>query len=94
MKDKKNINLNDLELPIEAYFGSLKWQKKDFSVTHLRVKGYRDLLFRLESLLNVCILALDNLNSGNHEHICEPDTHIQAVLELATQMIPFEEAEF
>lgn len=94
MKDKKKINLDDLELPIEAYFGSLERQKKDYSLTRLRVKGYRDLLFKLESLLNVCILALDNPNSGNNQDILEPDEHIQAVLELATKLIPHEEAEF
>ncbi|MCL6265084.1 hypothetical protein [Flagellimonas myxillae] len=94
MKDKKKINLDDLELPVDAYFGTLERQKKDYSLTRLRVKGYRDLLFKLESLLNICILALDNSNSGNHQDILEPDEHIKAVLEVAAQLIPFEEAEF
>ncbi|WP_175288780.1 hypothetical protein [Flagellimonas eckloniae] len=48
----------------------------------------------MESLLNVCILALDNKNSGNHAAIVEPDVSILSVLEMAAQMIPNEDAEF
>ncbi|WP_431122945.1 hypothetical protein [Flagellimonas flava] len=94
MKNKKKLNLDNLDLPIEAYFGTLQSQKRGFSIPNLQVRSYIELLFKLESLLNVCILALDNANSGHHEHILEPDTHIKSVLELAAQMIPFEEAEF
>jgi len=94
MKNKKKLNLDHLDLPIEAYFGSLTPQKNGFSATHLKFKNYRDLLFKLESLLNVCILALDNENSGNHSGIVEPDMNILSVLELAAQMIPFQEGEF
>ncbi|RDY60792.1 hypothetical protein [Flagellimonas nanhaiensis] len=94
---KQNLHkelIQNLDLPLQAYFGSLTPQKRDFSATHLRFKGYRDLLFKLESLLNVCILALDNPNSGNHEAIVEPDVSILSVLEMAAQLIPHEEAEF
>ena len=94
MKNNKNIDLSHLELPLEAYFSSLTPQKDGSAVSKLKVRDYRDLLFTLESLLNVCILALDNQNSANHSHIPEPDVNIQAVLELATQLIPFPEAEF
>ncbi|WP_298791234.1 hypothetical protein [uncultured Allomuricauda sp.] len=94
MEKDKTIYLENLDLPLEAYFGSLTPQKRDFSATNLRFKGYRDLLFKLESLLNVCILALDNENSGNHEAIVEPGVSILSVLEMAVQLIPHEEAEF
>ncbi len=94
MKKDKTLNLKNLDLPLEAYFGSLTPQKKDFSAPHLKFKGYRDLLFKLESLLNLCILALDNENSGNHKNIVEPDVSILTVLEMAAQMIPHAEAEF
>nr|WP_299486265.1 hypothetical protein [uncultured Allomuricauda sp.] len=94
MEKDKTIYLESLDLPLEAYFGSLTPQKRDFSATNLRFKGYRDLLFKLESLLNVCILALDNENSGNHEAIVEPGVSILSVLEMAVQLIPHEEAEF
>ena len=94
MKNNKSLDLSHLELPPEGYFNSLTPQKGGFGVSKLHVKDYRDLLFTLESLLNVCILALDNENSANHSHIPEPDVNIQAVLELAAQLIPFPEAEF
>ncbi|MGW9687129.1 hypothetical protein [Flagellimonas sp. 2504JD1-5] len=95
--EKQNLRkelIKNLELPLQAYFGSLTPQKRDFSATHLKFKDYNDLLFKLESLLNVCILALDNENSGNHRDIVEPDVNILSVLEMAAQLIPHEEAEF
>ncbi|MEM9362040.1 MAG: hypothetical protein AAGA43_05365 [Bacteroidota bacterium] len=94
MKNNKTLDLSHLELPLEKYFSSLTPQKDGYGISKLHLKDYRDLLFILESLLNVCILALDNQNSANHSHIPEPDVNIQAVLELATQLIPFSEAEF
>ncbi|MEM9868075.1 MAG: hypothetical protein AAF765_10325 [Bacteroidota bacterium] len=94
MKTNKSLDLSHLELPLEAYFSSLTPQKGGFEVSKLKVKDYRDLFFTLESLLNVCILALDNENSANHSRIPEPDVNIQAVLELASQLISFPEAEF
>ncbi|MBS9462922.1 hypothetical protein KIM67_10900 [Flagellimonas sp. 389] len=94
MKNNKILDLSHMELQLEAYFSSITPQKNGFGVSKLQVKDYRDLLFKLESLLNVCILALDNQNSANHSHIPEPDVNIQAVLELAAQLIPFPEAEF
>nr|WP_298999931.1 hypothetical protein [uncultured Allomuricauda sp.] len=94
MKTNKTLDLSHLELPLDAYFSSLTPQKDGYAVSKLQVKDYRDLLFTLESLLNVCILALDNQNSANHAHIPEPDVDIQAVLELAAQLIPFSGSEF
>ncbi|WP_136464965.1 hypothetical protein [Flagellimonas onchidii] len=94
MEKDKTIDLENLDLPLQAYFGSLTPQKRGFSATHLKFKGYRDLLFKLESLLHVCILALDNENSGNHKDIVEPDVNVLTVLEMAVQLIPHEEAEF
>ena len=94
MEKFKVIKLENLDLPLETYFGSLTPHKRGFSAAHLRFKGYRDLLFKVESLLNVCILAMDNPNSGNHNDIVEPDVCILSVLEMAAQLIPHEEAEF
>ena len=94
MKNKKQINLDRLDLPVEAYFTSLTSKKQGYAVTQLRVKGYVDLLFKLESLLNVCILALDNPEIDNHKEIPEPAVNIKAVLEIAAQLLPNPEAEF
>ncbi|WP_431174383.1 hypothetical protein, partial [Flagellimonas flava] len=77
----------NLDLPSESYFGPLQSHKRGFSIPNLQVRRYIELLFKLESRLNVCILASDNANSGHHEHILDPDTHIKSVLELAAQMI-------
>ena len=94
MKSKNALDLSHLELPIESYFSSLSQSKRGRKAVHLPVNDYRDLLFKIESLLNVCILALDNENSANHRHIPEPDVNIQAVLEMAAQLLPLAEAEF
>lgn len=94
MKSKNQINLDHLGLPVEAYFTSLSSGKHDYTVTQIRVKGYVDLLFKLESLLNVCILALDNPEIDNQKEIPEPAVNIKAVLEIAAQLLPNAEAEF
>ncbi|MEM0932549.1 MAG: hypothetical protein AAGJ12_08790 [Bacteroidota bacterium] len=94
MKTNKILDLSHLELPLEAYFSSLTPQKDGFSIAKLQVKDYRDLLFTLESLLNVCILALDNENSANHPHIFEPDVNIQAVLSWPPSLFLFQKRSF
>ena len=65
-----------------------------FGINHVQVAGYQELLFTLRSLINVCILALDNAAFSNSKSVVEPDVHIKTVLELAVQLIPFEEGEF
>lgn len=61
---------------------------------NLKSKTNRDLFFNLKSLLNGCILELYYENSVNHLNIPEPDVNIQAVLELAAQLIAFPEGGF
>lgn len=94
MKKDKTLKLSDLPLPLDVYFSSLSLEKEGSDVLKLKVKNYCDLLFKMESLLNVCILALDNPNIDANPHIVEPAVNIQSVLEMAIQMIPFPEAEF
>jgi len=94
MKPKAALDLSQLDLPLEAYFSSGSPTKRGFNAAQLPMKDYRDLLFKIESLLNVCILALDNENAANHSHIPQPDVNVQAVLEMAAQLLPLAEAEF
>jgi len=61
---------------------------------HLSVEGYQYLLFRIRALLNVSvIMALEHIDYLNDDTIVEPTTHVQAVLELVSRMIPIEEGE-
>ena len=68
-------------------------QKRGFGVEHFSVEGYQDLLFHIEAMINVCVLALGNPNAEEHKNIREPHAQVQTVLEVAAQLIPFEEAE-
>lgn len=92
----KNINaafLKSLELLTKEHCQTLQPQKGGFGVGHFYVKGYQDLLFHLEAMINVCVLALGNPHAEEHKNIREPHVHVQTVLEMAAQLIPFEEAE-
>ena len=92
MKKEDNAFLRELEFLAQEHFRSLRPQKMGFGVEHFQVKGYQDLLIHVEALINVCVLALGNPNAENHPNIREPHVHIQTVLEVAAQLIPFEEA--
>jgi len=94
MENNQTAFLKGVKILAEEHFRSLRPYKSGFEVEHLYIKGYQDLLFHLESLINVCILALDNPHVGEHKQIREPQVHIQKVLELTAQLIPFEEAGF
>ena len=94
MKNIDTAFLKNLELLTKEHFQTLQPKKVGFGAGHFHVKGYQDLLFHVEAMINVCVLALDNPNAGEHPQIREPHVHIQTVLELAAQLIPFEEAGF
>ena len=88
---------NELKALIEEHFQLLKPHKTNmgkFSVKNLQVDGYQDLFFTLRSLINVCIMALENRSFSNRPIINEPEVHVQTVLELVVKLIPFEEGEF
>lgn len=92
----KNINaafLKNLELLTKEHGQALQPKILGFNVGQFQVNGYQDLLFHIEAMINVCILALGNPNAEEHKNIREPHVHVQTVLEIAAQLIPFEEAE-
>lgn len=68
-------------------------QNRSFGGQHFHVKSHQDLLFHIEAMINVSVLALGNPNAEEHQNIKEPHVHVQTVLELAAQLIPFEQAE-
>nr|WP_299384842.1 hypothetical protein [Allomuricauda sp.] len=94
MQNKQNTLLLGLQELAQEHFRTLTPQKHGFGLAAARVKGYQELYFYIEALLQVCILALDNQNSGNHPTIPQPDDHLQMVLQLAVQLLPLEEATF
>ena len=96
MKNREISILKGLEVLAKEHLVKLKRDKTNsekFKLNHFHVEGYQDLLFTLRALINVCILALDNKEFSNSNKVVEPEVHIQTVLELAVQLIPFEEGE-
>ncbi|UNY97757.1 hypothetical protein MQE36_11745 [Zhouia spongiae] len=64
-----------------------------FKASFLEFKGYLDLFVTIEALLNVCILASQG-DSFSPSFVKCPEEEIQKTLELAVQLLPFEEGEF
>lgn len=64
-----------------------------FKASFLYFEGYLDLFTTIESLLNVCILATQG-DGFCPPHIKEHERDIRKTLELAAQLLPFEEGEF
>lgn len=61
----------------------------------VRIPDYENLGYTLESLLNVCIMALDGQGARNGKRdIKEAHRQFADVLELAKTLIPHEELEF
>lgn len=67
--------------------------KKGLYTIDLDVEGYLDLLFTVANLIKVSILALDSDESCSSQ-VPDPATNIKNMLEIALQLLPYEEAEF
>lgn len=63
--------------------------KNKFKASFLQFDGYTDLFSTIESLINVCILASHVEGDFN-----DPGLDIRKTLELANQLLPFDEGEF
>lgn len=57
----------------------------------IEVSDYKELLFTLSDLLKVAVLALDT-EENSSKFIIDSRSNIKALLEIAMQMIPFQEA--
>ncbi|CAM2899812.1 hypothetical protein [Flavobacterium frigoris] len=67
--------------------------KKGLYSVDLVVEGYLDLLFTVANLIKVSILALDSDETCSSQ-VPDPPTNIKNMLEIALQLLPYEEAEF
>jgi hypothetical protein len=67
--------------------------KKEMYNVEIEVEGYLDLLFTVANLIKVSIMALDT-DEPFSNLIPNPPTNIRNMLEIALQLLPFEEAEF
>lgn len=63
-------------------------QKDKFKPAFLQFDGYMDLFSTIESLINVCILASHVEGDFN-----DPGLDIRKTLELANQLLPYDEGE-
>ncbi|GGD35310.1 hypothetical protein [Flavobacterium orientale] len=69
-------------------------KRKEKSLQHevkIQVSDYKDLFFTLSDLLKVAVLALDS-EENTSRFIVDSRSNIKALLEIAIQMIPFQEA--
>lgn len=57
----------------------------------IQVSDYTDLFFTLSDILKVVVLALDTEDNSSR-FIIDSRSNIKALLEIAIQMIPFQEA--
>ena len=67
--------------------------KKGLYTVDICVEGYLDLLFTVANLIKVSILALDSDETCSKQ-VPVPPTNIKNMLEIALQLLPYEEAEF
>ena len=67
--------------------------KKGSYTIELNVDGYLDLLFTIANLIKVSILALDSDETCSSE-VQNPPINITNMLEIALQLLPYDEAEF
>jgi hypothetical protein len=66
--------------------------KKGLYNVEIVVEGYLDLLFTVANLIKGSIMALDSDESDSN-YISNPPTNIRNMLEIALQLLPYEEAE-
>ena len=59
----------------------------------VRLGGYNDAMHYIAHLVKVCILALEGQDVCGSPYIPQPEVNVSSVLELALNMIPYEESE-
>ncbi len=67
---------------------------KDYQQIYFPVKNHLYLMFLIEDLIKVSVLALEGMDSCFERHIKEPERSISDVLRHALDLIPIEEQEF
>ena len=110
MKDKENKNqftakeydkkLQDLHEIAQEQFKLLipkpsYDRRKGYYLNGVLIENYENLGYTIESILNVCIMALDGYDDDNRKRdIREAHKQFADVLELTKKLIPHEEFEF
>lgn len=110
MKDKENKNqftpkeydkkLQDLQEIAQEHFRLLtptppRVYRQRYYLKGVPIENYENLGYTLESIFNVCIMALDAYDDGNQKRdIKEAHKQFADVLEFAKNLIPHEEFEF
>ncbi len=93
MKKINDKQLRQLKLSANSKLNALRKTQGDrFKPTNLDLKGYWELLIVIDSLLAVCILASQQEEYDRAKLV--PKEHIGKCLELARDLLPFEEGEF
>lgn len=96
MKTKKKKQLKKLKKSVKCKLNVLResdLKSGKFKPSHLEFSGYWDLFYTIESLLNICIIATQG-DEYNPSKIKSPEENIRKCLELARDLMPFEEGEF
>lgn len=95
METNETKTLKELQELAEKGFKTLRpaMHKKGLYNVEIDVEGYLDLLFTVANLIKVSIMALDT-DEPFSNHISNPPTNITNMLEIALQLLPYEEAEF
>src|SRR5690606_9575129 len=61
--------------------------------TDFKVSGLSDILNDIASIMKVCIIAIDNADTGYDTQLLQFHINIQNALEHVLQLLPFEEVE-
>jgi len=61
--------------------------------TDFEISGLSDILYNIASILKICIMALENADSGYDTKVLQFHTTIQNSLDLVLQLLPFEEVD-
>jgi hypothetical protein len=95
METNETKTLKELQGMAGKGFKTLRpdMHKKGLYNVEIDVEGYLDLLFTVANLIKVSIMALDTEEPFS-AHIQNPPTNIRNMLEIALQLLPYEEAEF
>lgn len=95
METNETKTLKELQELAGKGFKTLRpdMHKKGLYNVEIGVEGYLDLLFTVANLIKVSIMALDT-DEPFSAHIQDPPTNITNMLEIALQLLPYEEAEF
>jgi hypothetical protein len=95
METIDNYKISELQELAGKKFKTLRptKHKRGLYNVEIDVEGYLDLFFTIANLIKVSIMSLDTDEPFSNQ-IPNPPTNIANMLEIALQLLPYEEAEF